>query len=223
MVTSMDYGSILGDAFGYAKDAVVGKWMQWLLLFIATILLCIPLMGYTVRVFRGDKPAPEVTDWVALIIDGIKYLVISIIYAIPSLVILFVTMGSAIIALASGRMPEMTSGFEGLIFGMIIFIIVAVICCLFGMIGIIRFARTGSMGEAFNFADIKETITKIGWVPYIGAFIVMFVVQLVVSIALSAITMIPVIGIIIELVFVAPVAIFEARYFAKVYESVGSN
>jgi hypothetical protein len=218
-VTSMDYGSILNDAFGYAKDAVVGKWMQWLLLFIATILLCIPLMGYTVRVFRGDTPAPEVTDWVALTIDGIKYFVISLIYAIPSLVILFVTMGSVIIALASGKMPEMTSGIEGFVFGMIIFIIVAVICGLFGMIGIIRFARTGSMGEAFNFAEIKETIGKIGWIPYILAFIVMFLVQLIVSIALSVITMIPVLGLLIELVFVAPVAIFEARYFARVYES----
>ena len=223
MVNIMEYGSMLGESFAYAKEAVVGKWMQWLLLFIATILLCIPLMGYTVRVFRGDNPAPEVTDWVTLFIDGIKYLVISLIYAIPSLIILFVTMGSAIIALASGRMPEMTAGFEGLIFGMIIFIIVAVICGLFGMIGIIRFARTGSMGEAFNFPEIKETIQKIGWAPYLGAFIIMFVVQLVVSIVLSLITMIPVIGVLIELVFVAPVAIFEARYFAKVYESAGSN
>jgi|GEM_PF-5593659 len=158
----MDYGSILSDALDYTRNAVIGKWMQWLLLFIATLLLCIPLMGYTVRVFRGDNPAPEVNDWVRLIVDGIKYLIITLIYALPSLIILFVTMGSVIIGLISGKLPEL-SGIEGLLFGLLIFIVVAVICGLFGMIGIIRFARTGSMGEAFSFADIKETIAKIGW------------------------------------------------------------
>lgn len=219
----MDYGSILSDSFAYAKDAVVGKWMQWLLLFIATILLCIPLMGYTVRVFRGDNPAPEVTDWAGLVIDGIKYLIISLIYAIPSLVILFVTMGSVIIALASGNPPEMASGMEGFVLGMILFIIVAVICGLFGMIGIIRFARTGSIGEAFNFVEIRETIGKIGWVPYLGAFIVMLIVQVVISIILAMVTMIPVLGLLIELVFVAPVAIFEARYFSRVYDTAKSS
>jgi hypothetical protein len=219
----MDYGSILSDALGYVKDAVVGKWMQWLLLFIATILLCIPLMGYTVRVFRGDNPAPEVTDWTLLVIDGIKYLIISLIYAIPTLILVFVTMGSAIIALASGNPEVLVSGIEGMILGIMLTVIVAIICCLFGMIGVIRFARTGSVGAAFNFPEIRETIGKIGWIPYILAFVVMFLVQLVVSLAFSAITMIPVLGIIIELVFIAPVAIFEARYFARVYESAGSN
>jgi hypothetical protein len=218
----MDYGSILGDAFGYAKDAVIGKWKQWLLLFIATILLCVPLMGYTVRVFRGDNPAPEVTDWALLIIDGIKYFIISLIYAIPTLILVFVTMGSAIIALASGNPAVLASGIEGMFLGLVLVGIVATICCLFGMIGIIRFARTDSMGEAFNFSEIKETIGKIGWMPYILAFIVMFLVQLVISILLSVITMIPFIGIIIQLVFVAPIAIFEARYFAKVYECAGT-
>ena len=116
----MDYGSILGDAFGYAKDAVIGKWMQWLLLFIATILLCVPLMGYTVRVFRGDNPAPEVTDWVLLIIDGIKYFIISLIYAIPTLILVFVTMGSAIIALASGNPAVLASGIEGMFLGLVL-------------------------------------------------------------------------------------------------------
>lgn len=217
----MDYGSILSDALDYTRNAVIGKWMQWLLLFIATLLLCIPLMGYTVRVFRGDNPAPEVNDWVRLIVDGIKYLIITLIYALPSLIILFVTMGSVIIGLISGKLPEL-SGIEGLLFGLLIFIVVAVICGLFGMLGIIRFARTGSMGEAFSFADIKETIAKIGWLPYIGAFIVMFLVQLVISIVLSAVTMIPILGFLIELVLIAPVAIFEARYFARVYESAGS-
>jgi len=28
----MDYGNMLGESFSYAKDAVWGKWFQWILL-----------------------------------------------------------------------------------------------------------------------------------------------------------------------------------------------
>jgi hypothetical protein len=218
----MEYGSMLGESFAYAKEAVAGRYMQWLLLFIATILLCIPLMGYTVRVFRGANPAPEVTDWAGLVIDGIKYLIISVIYAIPSLVILFVTLGSAIIALANGQAADVIAAIGGMIFGLLLFFIVALICALFGTIGLIRFARMGSMGEAFNFVGIRETIGKIGWGAYILALVLMFVIQLIISIILSAITIVPVLGILIELVLVAPVALFEARYLVLVYESAGT-
>jgi hypothetical protein len=75
---------------------VIGKWKEWLLLIIATVLICIPLLGYTLRVLRGEKPAPGVTGWGTLIVDGIKYFIVSLIWAIPCLVVLIIL---AIIAL----------------------------------------------------------------------------------------------------------------------------
>src|SRR5208337_97714 len=99
----MDYGNMLGDSFGYARDAVIGKWKEWLLLILATILICIPLLGYTLRVLRGEKPAPEVTGWGTLIVDGIKYFIVSIIRAIACLIVLFLAMGSFLAAIASGK------------------------------------------------------------------------------------------------------------------------
>ena len=51
--TDMDYGSMVGESFEYAKEAVVGKWNKWLMLIIATILLGIPLMGYVMKVLQG--------------------------------------------------------------------------------------------------------------------------------------------------------------------------
>jgi len=214
---------MLGDSFAYAKDAVIGKWMQWLLLVITTILLLIPLMGYTVRVLRGDRPAPEVNDWGSLIIDGIKYLIISIIYALPALIIMFATMGTVLVALASGNTAEIIAGLGGMVLGIILFLIVAIICGLFGTIGLIRFARTGSIGEAFNFAEIKETIGKIGWVSYIIALVIMGVIQVIISVFFSAlVSVIMPVGLLVELLFLAPVVIFEARYLALIYDSVGT-
>jgi hypothetical protein len=213
---------MVGESFAYAKDAVVGKWMQWLLLVIATVLLCIPLMGYIVRVLRGEKPAPEVTDWVGLIVDGIKYLIISLIYAIPALIILVVTLGTAILALVSGDTSLLLASLGGMVLGILLLIIVAVICGLFGTIGLIRFARSGSLGEAFNFPEIKETIGKIGWVSYIVALVIMLVIQVIIAIIFAVITLVPILGFIIEFILIAPVALFEARYLALVYDTAGT-
>uniref|UniRef100_UPI00272EB6AC DUF4013 domain-containing protein n=1 Tax=Methanoculleus sp. TaxID=90427 RepID=UPI00272EB6AC len=67
----MDYGNMLSDSFGYTKDAVWGKWVQWILLVISTIIFPV-IMGYMVRIYSGVKPAPELEGWVGLFIDGLK-------------------------------------------------------------------------------------------------------------------------------------------------------
>jgi hypothetical protein len=217
----MDFGNMLGDSFAYAKDAVIGKWMQWLLLVIATVLLCLPLLGYSLKVLRGEKPAPEVTGWGTLFVDGIKYAIVSLIWAIPALIIFFVTLGAGVLAMAGKDPAVALAGLGGMVFGLIIFLIVAIITGLFSTIGIIRFARSGSMGEAFNFKEITATIGRIGWGTYIIALIVLMVAQIIISIILGIITIIPILGLIIELFLIAPVMLFGARYLCQVYDAAG--
>jgi len=218
----MDFGNMLGDSFAYAKDAVVGKWMQWLLLVIATIILGIPLLGYSLKVLRGEKPAPEVTGWGTLFIDGIKYLIVSLIWAIPMLIVFFVTIGAGALAIVGQDPNEVMGAVMGMLFGFIVVAIIGILTMIFATIGVIRFARTGRMGEAFNFSEISATIGKIGWVPYILALIVMIIVIVVIEIILSILGMIPIIGFIINIVFIAPVMIFESRYLCQVYDSAGA-
>jgi hypothetical protein len=219
----MDYGSMLGNSFAYAKDAVVGKWKQWLLLFIATILLCIPLFGYIMSVLRGKKPAPEVTGWGTLVTDGIRYIIVTVIYALPALIIFFVTLGSVVVEILAGNPAGVLPVLEGMMLGLVLFLVVAFICSLFGTIGVIRCARTGSMGEAFNFSAISATIGRIGWINYIIALVIMTIIQFVISLLLSFLTGIPYAGILVELIVIAPVAIFEARYLSLVYDEAGAE
>jgi len=217
----MDYGSVLGDSFGYAKDSVIGKWMQWVLLLIATILLCIPLLGYSLKVLRGENPAPEVTGWGTLIIDGIKYLVISLIWAIPTLIILFVTIGAGVLAYAAN--PAAAIGaIGGMLVGFIVLVIVAIITVLLATIGVIRFARTGSMGEAFNFGAILETIGRIGWGTYIIALIVLMIIQVIFFLVIGILSMIPFVGLLVEFILIAPLTIFESRYLCQLYDAAGT-
>ncbi|MDD4137694.1 MAG: DUF4013 domain-containing protein [Methanoregula sp.] len=216
----MDFGNMIGDSFAYAKDAVLGKWMQWLLLLIATILLALPLMGYSLKMLRGEKPAPEVNEWGTLFIDGIKYLIVSIIWAIPCLLILFFTIGAGVVAYAANPAALMNV-IGGMLIGFIVFAIVAIITGLLASIGIIRFARTGSMGEAFNFGAILETIGKIGWVDYIIALIILIIVQVIFFAIIGIISMVPFLGLIVEFILLAPLTIFESRYLCQVYDAAG--
>ncbi|PKL58692.1 MAG: hypothetical protein CVV34_01280 [Methanomicrobiales archaeon HGW-Methanomicrobiales-5] len=218
----MDYGSMVGESFEYAKEAVVGKWNKWVMLIIATILLGLPLMGYSLKILRGEKPAPEVEDWGTLFIDGIKYLIISLIYAIPAFIVLFFVVGVSILGSMSGDPATAMAAIGSMMIGLLVFFVVILIIGIFELIGIVRFARTGSMGEAFNFSAILATIGKIGWVPYIIALVVLGVVGVIFAIIVTILMMIPILGFIIYLCLIAPWTLFVTRYICQLYDNAGS-
>jgi hypothetical protein len=218
----MDYGNMVGDSFEYAKEAVVGKWNQWIMLIIATILLGIPLMGYSLKVLRGEKPAPEVADWGTLFIDGIKYIIVALIYAIPLIIVFGILMIVGFGAAMTGDATAIMASAGIMIIGMLVILVMAIIIAVFEIIGVVRFARTGSIGEAFNFGAILATIGKIGWVPYIIALVVLIVVAVIYGIVVAIIQMIPILGILIYLCLIAPWTLFCSRYICQMYDSAGA-
>ncbi|MDT8357030.1 MAG: DUF4013 domain-containing protein [Methanomicrobiaceae archaeon] len=218
----MDIGTMLGDSFEYTKEGLVGKWMRWILLVICAIIF--PLFyGYIVRILKGASPAPELEDWVRLLIDGIKLLIIGIIYSIPVFIVLLLVAGGSLAAFASQDPAMIVAAVGTAIVGILAAIIVAIIVYLFAIIGSIRFARMDSMGEAFNFSAILETIGKIGWVSYIIALIVVYIVVFIVEFIIAIIMSIPLIGWIIGLLATPAIGIFMARYLALLYESAESS
>ena len=209
---------MLSESFEYAKEGLVGKWMKWLLLLIATILLGLPLLGYELKVLRGEKPSPEVSDWGTLFIDGIKYIIICLIYAIPVIIVAILTVAPLVMAGISGNEGAITAGVGSFLIGLVVVVILAVIIALFEFIGVIRFARTGSMGEAFNFGAILQTIGKIGWLNYILALIIMIVILGIAEFILMAI---PFIGGLLFFILIPFFVLFEARYLCQIYDGAG--
>ena len=218
----MDFGNMIGDSFEYTKEAVVGKWVKWVLLVIAMILLAIPLMGYIMKILRGEKPAPEVEDWGTLIIDGIKYIIVGIIYSIPIIIVAAILMVIGIGAAMTGDMSAVMAGAGIALLGGIVILVLAIIIGLIATIGIVRFARTGSIGEAFNFGAIMATIGKIGWGSYIIALIVLIICGIVFGIVAGILMMIPILGWLIYLFILPPWYIFCARYICQLYDSAGA-
>ncbi|MDD1659175.1 MAG: DUF4013 domain-containing protein [Methanomicrobiales archaeon] len=190
--------------------------MRWLLLIISTIIFPL-ILGYELEVYRGKKPAPEPADWGKLFIDGIKLFIIQLIYAIPVLIVAVIFIGTGVILAMGGSPGAAVAAIGTIAFGVLITVIVAIIIGLFEAMGVVRFARMGKMGEAFNFNAILAQIGKIGWGSYIIALIVVFVVAFIIAAILS---IIPVIGGLLTLIVAPALAIFVARYITLLYDSV---
>jgi hypothetical protein len=226
----MDYGNMIGESFEYAKEAVMEKWTKW-------ILLAIPFMttGYSIQVYKGIKPAPEVNDWVANFIDGIKLFIVGLIYAIPLIILAAIFFIGVILAIVGAGSAQDASGIVmgaiGAAFiGIVLFVIFLIAILLLLPIAYVRFARTDSFGEAFNISAILAHIGKIGWVSYIIALIVgciaLIILEIIIMIPYAILMMIPFVGyflaIVWSLIMAVPVGIFGARYVTQIYDSVAA-
>ena len=171
----MDYSHVLNDAFHYTKEGIFGSADRWMKLILATICLGIPMNGYIMRIYRGADPAPEVDQWGTLFVDGLKLIVVGLIYAIPVMIVWAFVYGGMMLTLIQGNTAAMENwspnfGLMGLMY--LLEILIGIIM----PVAAIRFARTGSFSEAFNFGAILETIKKIGWINYIIALVLIAVV-----------------------------------------------
>jgi len=219
----MDYMRLLSESFDYAKDAIWGRWVRWLLLLISTIIF--PLIyGYTVRVMSGKKPAPELEGWIGLFIDGIKLIVITIVYAIPLMILTLLPVALYLIPVSATTTPGTGSapglGPElGIVIALaifVLFIVAAIIIGILSTFAVVRFSRTGSMGEAFR---VRTLLTHIGRVGWLNCFIALLVMGIVIAIAEFVLMLIPILGLILLFLLTPAFIIFSARYVALLYES----
>jgi hypothetical protein len=233
----MEFGNLLNDALRYTREGIFGRVDRWIRLILAMICLGIPMNGYVMRIYRGADPAPEVDQWGTLFVDGLKLIIVGIIYAIPMMILWAFIYGSMLQIIIQGNYSALEDWSPN--FGLLLVLYaVEIVIGIIMPIAAIRFARTGSFSEAFNIGAILETISKIGWINYIIALIlVTLAIAIPVCIIIFAFILIGGIsmlmlggsniailgfiaaGILIILVLAPLFAVFQARYMTRVYES----
>ncbi|MCT8337642.1 DUF4013 domain-containing protein [Methanoculleus sp. Afa-1] len=228
----MEYGSMLRNSFDYTVNGLWGSWGKWLLLFISMIIF--PLwLGYQWVIYKGESQLPPLDDWVEMFINGIKLFIVGLVYSIIPLIVLMVFGGAGVLMGGALESPG-----AGALVGLLIGLIVAFIFSLIALMALIRFARTDSFGEAFNISAIVAHIGKIGWLSYILALIILWIVSvlativytIVVAIAVFILALIPVIGWLLALILaivvailIGPVvAVFVTRYYTLIYDSAAA-
>lgn len=240
----MDFQEILSDAFLYTREGVLENSNRWLKLIIALICLGLPFNGYVMRVYRGANPAPEVDEWGTLFMDGLKLFAVGLVYALPIIIIWLFIFGTMLLSGFSDDMAGAGIAAAGMnmLLMMVLYLYEIVIAVLMP-IASIRFARTNTFSEAFNFSAIFGTIGRIGWLNYIIAIILVGLVVgipmmvlifgfIIVAIIIGGASMLVlkeagllilfgVIALMLLLILiVAPLfGIFQARCMTRVYDS----
>lgn len=230
---------MLRDAWTFTRQGVFDNGGRWIRLILAIILLAIPMNGYMMRIYRGATSAPEVDQWGRLFIDGLKLMVVSFVYSIPILLVWVVTYGAMMAGLFSGKMNEAAvSAWEPNMALVALMYIVEFAIALVLPVVSIRFARSNSFSEAFNFTAIFDHIAKIGWINYvIGVFLIAIIVAVPVTvlvfifvflgIALAALTGFSItailgviaVAVLVFLILMPFFMVFQARFWTRLYDS----
>jgi hypothetical protein len=176
-----------------------------------------------------------------MLINGVKLIIVNFVYMLIPMIVFFVTGGMAILNIILTKMDDplgILSAVTTLAIAIVISLIVLFVFSLLAVMANVRFARTDSFGEAFNFNAIAGHIGKIGWLSYIISLIVLFVV-LFIAIIIALILMV-ILGIILALIpFIGPFlmileilivalligpffGVLSTRYVTLIYESADS-
>jgi hypothetical protein len=216
----VDSGKILQDSFRYAKEGLAGKWDTWILLIISCIIF--PLfLGYLIRIYRGSNSPPLLENWGSMFFDGIKIIIVGLVYALPVLILEVVLFASpGLLKTSSANPGEIMGLIIAVLVGSIILVIVAILIWLIITTASVRFARTDNFTESFNFKGIFAHIGRIGWMDYIISLLMMLIVLGIIAIICFVI---PYIGTILLLIMLPFLGLFSARYITLLYESAGAE
>jgi hypothetical protein len=191
-------------------------WPQLIGLIVAGFLLSFILSGYLVRVFRGTTPPPEFDRWPSLYLDGIKFLIVGILWFIPPAILLAAALALAFFGIA-GQSSSLVIGLGALLL-LLAACVLFIVVCLYSPLGGIRFARTGSIREGVRFSAISETIGRIGWVTYLIALIVLSVVWFIFILVVMVLSVVPFVGWVLALAANPLLSVFDARFMSRVYD-----
>ena len=221
----MNISDIISDSLKYPSS----NWGKVLILGVICIasILIVPIFlvyGYVFRIIKatlaGMDELPEFDEIGEMFIDGLKILVVGIVYAIPVWII------ATIIGLITGTGMGTTSTsldptmMWAVLGSSIVFIIIALIVGLVEIMAIVNMAYyNGELGAAFRFSEILDRIAQIGWGKYIATYIVIAVISFI-AFLIGWLTMLVLIGfILLPLIIVPYMAMFGSRAIALLYAS----
>jgi hypothetical protein len=161
-----------------AAILLVGSLFSWVLL-IPLFLAFAILGGYQIeimrRVIQGDSnPLPAWDNWGDLIVDGIKVIVIGIVYALPAIII------SVCLGVPSGLLGEDAPGLSSLfgILGSCLSFVWAIVMSIVLPAALAFFVADGEMSAAFRFGDVLA-FTRDNLSTYLITFVMSWVAYII--------------------------------------------
>ncbi|MFA6225644.1 MAG: DUF4013 domain-containing protein [Methanoregula sp.] len=185
-------------------------------LLIFTGLLCnFFVSGYLVRLLEGSPVPPEFDNWPRLCLDGMKVHVIPLVWILVPSILAFIEYDISSGGLLPASRWGSTPGTILIILLLIIQLVILFIAAQYVFIGAIRFARTGSVREAFIVLEIRKTLSRIGLLNYFLGLGVIILIWLVFNFVLvQLLSLVPYAGPIIALGLGPFLTVFCVRFIA---------
>lgn len=222
----MDLTENLSNSFEYAKK-LFSDFGRLVLLIILNV---IPLVnwivtGYACRVLRESPESqepPKLEKYGDLFVEGAKVFIVSIIYMIVPLILIFSGVGSFIGAMMvggpdfmRGTRPGTTLLFSGVGLALVLIgVLLAFVILVILGIAVAHMVKTGQFGKAFALHEVLNIIQKIGWGKYLAWVILAAVVSGVVGMIAGGI---PAVGWLINAIISPAVTVFFFRSLALLY------
>ncbi len=164
----------------------VGDWTKLLILAVISIIPIVNFAsgGYWLRIikstFAGIDEVPDFDDFGELFIDGIKIIIVSIVYMIVPIIIFSV----AVLPILLDPYGTAANIISWII--MFIGLIITIIMSLILIPAIVNMGIYDSeLGAAFRFSEILGKIKEIGWGNYILWIIAIWIAELIVWVILA--------------------------------------
>jgi hypothetical protein len=189
-------------------------WHEAGLLICAGSLCNFLLSGYIVRLLKGDPAPPEFDNPHLLLLDGIRFHVIPLAWMLAPAVLAYC---EYLVASAGPVSAGRWGGVPGTVVVLILLalqILIILFALQYAIVGGIRFARTGSIREAFALNAIRLTLGRIGIVNYYLGIGILAVVWLAFSSALSLLSAFGTAGSLLSLALAPFVTVFCFRFMA---------
>jgi hypothetical protein len=182
-------------------------WVRTLLiggLLTALSVLIVPaflLYGYLLRVLRegmveGQEP-PGFDEWGTLLRDGVIAFLLVLVYQFVPLLVAALTVGGSVLAILSGSEVGVGVGLFGLLAGLALSAVLALVFGYVTLIGVANYAREGEVAAAFDTTVLRAVALDgayavswlygvalllvanvvaglLGFVPVVGVFVVFY-------------------------------------------------
>lgn len=201
----------------WMKTVVIGG---LLMLFSFLLVPLFVVYGYLVRTIRerlDDNREPPVFDeWGELLVDGLKAWVIGLVYMAIPLVVMGVTVGGAVVAMATGTDAGVAAGLSALFAGLLVSFVLFLVFGYLAVAAVVNFAREGRFGAGFDVGVIREVAFSrdfaVAWLTAVAVFLVAGVV-------VGVLNVIPILGFVLGSFLTFFVSVVAAKIWADGFAS----
>ncbi|MFB6194948.1 MAG: DUF4013 domain-containing protein [Haloplanus sp.] len=161
----------------WIKTVLIGGVLTLLSILVVPAFL---LYGYLLRVLRAgmaeaDEP-PVFDEWGDLLREGVAAFVIVFLYQLIPLIVMFVTVGGSMAAMATGSEAGAGVGIVGLLGGLALSSVLALVFSYAMLIGLANYAHEGTFGAAFDLGVLRSVALDkayaVPWLYGVGVLLV---------------------------------------------------